>query len=152
MRYSSGELEVSELSIVALSCRSGRQDITVAVNEAVGLGAAFVAAGAGSVLTNQWLAPDLASAIFTYLFFRYLLQGFDTLDALEYTKRDFQEKTVEDLGLIGILQNFIDQSGQSPELLHALNYYKKNRNLRPFQSPHYWAGYSLCGIPLSLDV
>ena len=94
-----GFLTLSEVSglklnadLVTLSaCKTGL-GVRVAGEGVIGLSRAFMSAGARSVLVSLWEVADESTAVLMEEFYRLLVQGVDTAEALAEAKRRVREK------------------------------------------------------------
>ena len=71
-------LNISPALVVLSSCDSARGQV-----KAEGVIGAFLLAGAHSVLAKLWRAPDESTNIFMQLFYRFLINGLPSLEALQ---------------------------------------------------------------------
>ena len=74
-------LSISPALVVLSSCDSARG--TVRADGVMGMGRAFLLAGAQSVLTTLWKVPDESAGVFMQFFYQYLVDGLGTIHALQ---------------------------------------------------------------------
>ena len=74
-------LTIRAAMVVLSSCDSGRG--TVRADGIIGMGRAFLLAGAQSVLTTLWRIPDESAGMFMQFFYQYLVDGLGTTHALQ---------------------------------------------------------------------
>ena len=78
--------EVEKLTIraamVVLSCRDSGRGM-VRADGIIGMGRAFLLAGAQSILTTLWRIPDESAGMFMQFFYQYLVDGLGTTHALQ---------------------------------------------------------------------
>jgi CHAT domain-containing protein/tetratricopeptide (TPR) repeat protein len=78
------ELDLKGAVVTLSACESGRQD---AAAEPVGLGWAFLAAGADALLVSQWVVHDVVTADLMTEVYRGLAQGTEPAQALRNAQR-----------------------------------------------------------------
>ena len=74
-------LTVGAGMVVLSSCDSGRG--TVRVDGVQGMCRAFLVAGAQAILTTLWRVPDESAGVFMQFFYRYLMDGMTSAQALQ---------------------------------------------------------------------
>ena len=75
------KLTIRAAIVVLSSCDSGRG--MVRADGIIGMGRAFLLAGAQSVLTTLWRIPDESAGMFMQFFYQYLVDGLGTTHALQ---------------------------------------------------------------------
>ena len=75
------KLTIRAAMVVLSSCDSGRG--MVRADGIIGMGRAFLLAGAQSVLTTLWRIPDESAGMFMQFFYQYLVDGLGTTHALQ---------------------------------------------------------------------
>lgn len=143
-----GDLDLSAARLVVLSaCRTAMSDQEIP-DEILGFPAAFLQAGVPMVLGTLWQVGDLTSALLAADFYRrHLGEGDDAVQALRGAQVRIRDGTVEELGLVELLERAFERSGQrSRAILRALTLYRqKPKDHRPFAAPHHWAGFVVWG-------
>ena len=75
------QMNIRAALVVLSSCDSGRG--MVRADGIIGMGRAFLLAGAQSVLTTLWRIPDESAGMFMQFFYQYLVDGLGTTHALQ---------------------------------------------------------------------
>eukprot|EP00731_Ephydatia_muelleri_P037227 Em0423g1a len=75
------QMNIKAALVVLSSCDSGRG--MVRADGIIGMGRAFLLAGAQSVLTTLWRIPDESAGMFMQFFYQYLVDGLGTTHALQ---------------------------------------------------------------------
>ena len=75
------QMNIKAALVVLSSCDSGRG--MVRADGIIGMGRAFLLAGAQSVLTTLWRIPDESAGMFMQFFYQYLVDGLGTTRALQ---------------------------------------------------------------------
>lgn len=99
LRLADGWLTLNRLAEVRLDgalvlltgCETGRVRVDQG-DELVGMIAAFIAAGAGGLVTSLWKTPDTAATALTTAFYGQLAKGADPLTALRESQRTVRER------------------------------------------------------------
>ena len=73
------KLSIRAAMVVLSSCDSGM----VRADSIIGMGRAFLLAGAQSILTTLWRIPDESAGMFMQFFYQYLVDGLGTTHALQ---------------------------------------------------------------------
>ena len=75
------QMNIKAALVVLSSCDSGRG--MVRADGIIGMGRAFLFAGAQSILTTLWRIPDESAGMFMQFFYQYLVDGLGTTHALQ---------------------------------------------------------------------
>eukprot|EP00731_Ephydatia_muelleri_P036340 Em0239g1a len=75
------QMNIKAALVVLSSCDSGRG--MVRADGIIGMGRAFLLAGAQSILTTLWRIPDESAGMFMQFFYQYLVDGLGTTHALQ---------------------------------------------------------------------
>eukprot|EP00731_Ephydatia_muelleri_P027354 Em0019g227a len=74
------QMNIKATLVVLSSCNSGQ---TVHADGIIGMGRAFLLAGAQSILTTLWRIPDESAGMFMQFFYQYLVDGLGTVHAFQ---------------------------------------------------------------------
>lgn len=145
-------LYLQEGALVYLSCCEGGSPMPYTKgNDFVSLSAAFLAAGANTVICSQWPVDSLFAAICSVLFYLNL-QNDDSIAALSSTQRFLRSATVDE---ICARWNHDAATGEhtclNPEKLSLAIGKSLDTRDRPFADAYYWASFGHWG-PASTTV
>jgi CHAT domain-containing protein len=131
--------------VVASACQTAVTDLTRPLDEAVGLPAAFLEAGAAGVVATLWRVKEASAALVMTRFYEYHLRDGDgppvsPARALRLAQRWLRDLTLEQLG------EYVDRH---PALRDAaapyLRFAAGGSSIRPFDVPYHWAPYVMIG-------
>jgi len=136
--------------VVLAACETAVTDFAGLPEEALGLPAGFLQAGAVGVVGSLWPVPEGATALLIWRLYTALLRGgFPPAQALATAQRWLRDVTCEALAVPS------DEFGRSAEDSRAaaamagwLRGYvlAPDPDRRPSRPPYYWAGFSLTGL------
>jgi CHAT domain-containing protein len=144
-----GALDLSQARLVVLSaCQTGLTDFTRLPDEAVGLPAGFLQAGAPAVVSSLWPVDDASTALLMERFYRLHLQdGLEPAEALRQAQSWLRRSDAQALGLEAWYRQRYQRSGRrDAQAYKAMRYYAANAEVRPFEQPYYWAGFIFSGV------
>jgi CHAT domain-containing protein len=115
-------------------------------DEPVSLSAAFLAAGAGSVLCSNWPVDDTATALFMILFYTRL-ESCDAVAALSVAQQELRSLTAAKACELWNRHTAHTRDVETLDVrkLGELMCMDLSECDKPFQSPYFWAAFSLWG-------
>jgi CHAT domain-containing protein len=152
--------------VVMSACETAMSDVSGMVDEYQGLPAAFLVAGAQTVLASLWRVDDLATALLMQRFHHNLYrEGMPKAVALKEAQSWLRDATWEELdGLLRAKKEQLEASGAPAHLQEALtravarmaasDVEKSQKRLRflriehgrPFSPPRFWAAFQCIGM------
>jgi len=157
LRLADGRLTVQDLlaapgehraRLVFLSaCESGLVG-TQLPDEVVGLGMAFLEAGASAVVSTLWSVEDISTAILVERFYANWAGSprMHCLQALREAQSWLRRATAQEMRLAERYRALFEApGGQNRDAFLAMRYYASHPDEIPFWHPHYWAAFVLWG-------
>jgi CHAT domain-containing protein len=131
--------------VIASACESGAADVTRLPDEATGLPAALLQAGAAHVLGTLWPVSDLSAALLVSRVAEACLDpGADPAAELATAQRWLRE-LARDEALTAARRLVGDAGASRPELEDDLAWLELAAPDRPFAAPRHWAPFVLFG-------
>jgi CHAT domain-containing protein len=143
-------LKLTEAELVVLSaCNSASEETWRTPDEAIGFPAAFLAAGARTVVAAQWEVSDAVTLLLMHRFCKGLLTNdTDAAKALADAQRWLRSASTEVLGdaITEILEALGNGEPRSRRLLEEfLDEIRESEAPQPFADLMYWAGFVCVG-------
>jgi CHAT domain-containing protein/Flp pilus assembly protein TadD len=142
------ELDLSHYNLVGLSgCETNFTSKVGLIEEFVGLASGFVAAGANNVVGSLWNVSDRATAYFMRKFHEILIAS-DTdvpsaLKQAQYLLRNVTNKELEEWETM--LPSQLNQERSLRMPVQARDG-ETDDDVKPFESPYYWAAFCAIGL------
>jgi CHAT domain-containing protein len=142
-------LNLTQCRLVTLSaCETGLTDIKSVSDEYIGLPSGFLYAGASNVVATLWTVNDLSTTFLMIKFYENLNQQLkktselNVANALQNAQLWLKKVDKKQLGewLPNISLTDINHETQLEDWLSELQ-----PNIKPFESPYYWAGFCAIG-------
>lgn len=134
------DLRRTRLAILS-ACESGMSEFADPANEYLGLPAAFLLAGAHSVIASQWVVDDLSTALLmSRLHENVYDRGMGAAAALRSAQRWLRTLTAS---TVLDLLKFKEHSGDE----ERLRFLSADGRETPFADPYYWAAFFVFGAP-----
>ena len=144
-----GNLDLSGTRLVVLSaCQTALTEFRKAPDEAIGLPAGFLQAGAVAVIGTLWRVNDVSTALLLTRFYRdHLKRGFPPSGALRKAQRWLRQATAAELELADHYAQLYRESGdQDQGALQKTHHYRAHPDEVPFAHAYYWAPFTFTGV------
>ena len=145
-----GKMDLSNSFLVTLSaCETGITDLFQSPDEYFGLPAAFLQAGAPTVLSTLWAVDDLSTMLLMENFYmRHIDKGEDATTALRKAQQWLRKLTAYQL--INHFETFQQPQEKNffqPDLLKIWlrPFQNMHSTKRPFEDEYYWAAFTISG-------
>ena len=141
-----------QLSEIFLSCCETNLTLTEITDDPLSIASGFLCAGARNVVSTLWAVDDLATALFSILYYEEK-QDKSRSEALRQAQFKLRTMTGDELkaNYQEKLEAYFDgqQSGEDKAekvKRQRLRLYSLGRETLPFVSPHYWSGFVSQGM------
>jgi CHAT domain-containing protein len=128
--------------VVLCACQSGLTDFRTVPDEAVGLPAGFLQAGARAVVATLWSVAALPTVILLRRFYDLLLAGEPPVTAL--TQATAWLRTLDRAGFDGEMAT-MRRTADPESAFHLEKEARKFPDEHPFASPAFWAAFTFNG-------
>ena len=138
------ELDLRSTFLVTLSaCETGISDIFRSPNEYIGLPAGFLQAGAPAIISCLWSVDDRSTSLLMVRFYRnHLTNGMSGPAALREAQLWLREATCDEI------EEFSDRFLQTAQIKPLEVFIGKKIDERPYENPHFWAGFTYNGASI----
>jgi CHAT domain-containing protein len=148
-RFTAGEIfesvRLSRARLVVLSaCETGMTKVDPFYDECIGLPAAFLIAGARTVVSTLWRVPDLVSWLLMRMMWNEIRNGTETWEALRISQNELRG-----LSLAAVQELVHEAASRQADPLRGNTMMEEGERLfgdHPFASPYWWAGFTINGL------
>jgi CHAT domain-containing protein len=131
------------------ACESGRTDLSLEIDEAVGIPSSLEIGGVDTVVCTLWPVADVAALVFARLFYAELKAAHDTLDARAAVKACRQRlAAMEGDAAVDLLRAMHSETTEPVVKAHLRAAEREVLSMPdpPFAHPIYWAAFTCYGV------
>lgn len=139
-------LEHARLAVLS-ACETGIPGLSLP-DEAVSLSTGLIQSGVPQVIASLWPVNDLSTAILMEKLYQLFEQdpAKDLSAAVRAAQAWLRSSSTHELDLAGRYERIYEQSGRRDQRAYrALRFHRSRPSERPFEHPHYWAGFFYTG-------
>lgn len=139
-------LEHARLAVLS-ACETGIPGLYLP-DEAVSLSTGLIQSGVPQVIASLWPVNDLSTAILMEKLYQLFEQdpAKDLSAAVRAAQAWLRSSSAHELDLEGRYERIYEQSGRRDQRAYrALRFHRSRPGERPFEHPHYWAGFFYTG-------
>lgn len=148
-KFTAGEilerLRLPRARLVVLSaCETGMTKVDPFYDECIGLPAAFLIAGARTVVSTLWRVPDLVSWLLMRRMWDEISNGTENWEALRIAQNE-----VRSLSLVAVRALVDEAASRQADPLRGKVMREEGDKLfgdTPFANPYWWAGFTINGL------
>jgi CHAT domain-containing protein len=136
-------MQLANARLVVLSaCHTGLNDFHELPDEAIGLPAGFLEAGAAGIVTTLCPVSDTATALLMLAFYRRVISGAPPAEALCQAQRWLRAAPRQEIS--DVLESYIVTGAEWADMLQALLPHGEPGDLI-YEDPYYWAAFTFTG-------
>jgi CHAT domain-containing protein/tetratricopeptide (TPR) repeat protein len=133
--------------VVLSACKTGLTNVREWHEEFIGLPAAFIYAGASTVVSTLWPIPDVATWLLMRSFAQGIAAGIDPVLSMRQAQEELRNISLESvLERIAHAAEREDNADRREGMIRVGEYLRRQSDPHPFAGPYWWAGFTVIGL------